>query len=320
MAPEPSMTEPRPSVLREGVIAGLIGAAVVAVWFLAFDLARGRPLHTPSVLGAAVFAEVVRPEDVAVSAGLILGYTLIHGLVFIAFGVIAAALLELSEREPPLFVAVVILFVAFEAFFLAVVNMLGHWVVGEIVWWAILIANLLAAIAMLWYFFRRHRRLPRTLIGTWGAVLREGVVAGLLGAAIVAVWFLVLDVIQGEPFRTPTLLGLAFLPTPEPTAALLLYTLAHGAAFIGVGVVAAFLISAAERQPVLLFVLLIVFVAVQVVFFGAVVVTASWLIDELTAWAIFVANLLAAGVMLGYFLNGHRALLRRTEEAWADDE
>ena len=29
------------SVLKEGVVAGLIGAAVVAVWFLAFDILRG---------------------------------------------------------------------------------------------------------------------------------------------------------------------------------------------------------------------------------------------------------------------------------------
>src|SRR2546425_12202169 len=43
------------SVLREGVVAGLIGAVVVAVWFLVFDPARGRPFLTPGLLGVAVF-------------------------------------------------------------------------------------------------------------------------------------------------------------------------------------------------------------------------------------------------------------------------
>ena len=44
-----------PRYLREGVIAGLIGAAVVAVWFLIYDAASGRPFRTPALLGAATF-------------------------------------------------------------------------------------------------------------------------------------------------------------------------------------------------------------------------------------------------------------------------
>ena len=35
--------------LREGVIAGLIGAALVAVWFLIYDAASGRPFRTPAL-------------------------------------------------------------------------------------------------------------------------------------------------------------------------------------------------------------------------------------------------------------------------------
>ena len=46
--------EPR-SVLREGIIAGLIGAAVVAVWFFVYDIARGHPFRTPTLLGSFVF-------------------------------------------------------------------------------------------------------------------------------------------------------------------------------------------------------------------------------------------------------------------------
>ena len=46
---------------REGVIAGLIGAALVAVWFLIYDAARGRPFRTPALLGAATFEGVTNP-------------------------------------------------------------------------------------------------------------------------------------------------------------------------------------------------------------------------------------------------------------------
>ena len=47
---------------------------------------------------------------------------------------------------------------------------------------------------------------------------REGAVAGVIGAAVVAVWFLVCDIVAGEIFRTPALLGAAaFLSKPlEP--------------------------------------------------------------------------------------------------------
>src|SRR5262245_64037469 len=47
--------------LREGIIAGLIGAALVAVWFLIYDAARGRAVRTPAVLGAATFQGVSEP-------------------------------------------------------------------------------------------------------------------------------------------------------------------------------------------------------------------------------------------------------------------
>ena len=160
------------SVLREGIVAGLIGATVVAVWFLLFDLARGRPLLTPGLLGAAVFEGVTDPSGLRITVGHVLGYTVVHGLAFIAFGVVAASLMAVSEREPALFVGFVILFACFEVFFFGVVGALGKSVLGALVWWSILIGNLLASVAMLWYLVRAHRALPRALVGGWGGVLR----------------------------------------------------------------------------------------------------------------------------------------------------
>src|SRR5437867_5388613 len=181
-----AMASEQRSVLREGIVAGLIGAAVVAVWFFAYDIARGRPFHTPGLLGAFVFYGVDTPVGVEPAVGPILGYTVLHGLAFIAFGVIAASLMAVSEREPALFVGFVILFACFEVFFFGVVGALGRSMLGALVWWAILVGNLLASVAMLWYLVRAHRALPRALVGGWGGVLREGVVAGLIGAAVVA--------------------------------------------------------------------------------------------------------------------------------------
>ncbi len=212
-------------------MAGLIGAAVVAVWFLLFDIWRGQPFLTPGLLGAAVFQGVTNPIGLRPTVGNVLGYTIVHGLAFIAFGVVAASLMAVSEREPTLFVAFVILFASFEVFVFGIVGALAKSMLGALVWWAILGGNLLASLAMLWYFFRAHRALSRTLIGSWGSVFREGVVAGLLGAAAVALWFLAIDWIQGEPLRTPRLLGTGILRQTDSLAAIASYTVVHGIAF-----------------------------------------------------------------------------------------
>jgi hypothetical protein len=313
------MTEERP-VLRDGVIAGLIGAAVVAVWFLILDIARGQPLLTPALLGSAVFQGLTDPAAVTISPGPIVFYTILHGLAFIGFGVVAASLIMAAEREPAIFVAFVILFVCFEAFFIGAVAALGTSMLGALVWWAILAGNLLASVAMIWYFFAHHRTLPDMLMGKWGGVLKEGVIAGLLGAAVVAVWFLILDFVEGHPFRTPILLGTTLFGANQPAAVtVILYTVTHGLVFILFGVIAALLVSGAERQPLLILGFAILFTAFEVVFFGAIVIAAKWVLDELAGWAIFLGNIFAATSMLWYFFARHRALATRLIGTWEDD-
>jgi hypothetical protein len=314
------MTRAQRSVLREGIVTGLIGAAVVALWFLAFDFARGRPLFTPALLGSALFYGVDDPARLSIALGPIVGYTIVHGLAFMAFGVIAASVMSVSEREPAVFVAFVILFACFEVFVLGVVGALGKSMLGALVWWAILIGNLLAAAAMLWYLAREHPGLPGTLVGPAGNVLREGVVAGLVGAAVVALWFLALDWMQGNPLRTPELLGSALLRQTPGIPAVLHYTVVHGLAFVLFGVVGALLIAGAERQPVFVFPLVILFTAFEVGFFGAVIILAKSVLDEVAGWEIFTGNLLAAGAMLAYFFKGHRQLAHRMTEAFSDED
>src|SRR5881398_1966295 len=49
------------SLVQEGMLAGLIGAATVALWFLIVDALAGRPLYTPTVLGSALFRRSAGP-------------------------------------------------------------------------------------------------------------------------------------------------------------------------------------------------------------------------------------------------------------------
>jgi hypothetical protein len=314
------MTGGERSILKEGIVAGLIGAATVAVWFFVFDLLRGRPFLTPGVLGAFVFYGGNTAVGAEPALGPILGYTVLHGLAFIAFGVMAATIMAMSEREPALFIGFVVLFACFEAFFFGVLGAFGQSMHGALVWWAVLVGNLLASVAMLWYLFRAHRALPRSLVGSWGMVLREGIIAGIIGAAVVALWFFAIDAIQGDPLRTPELLGKALLRQPTSAEGVAVYTLVHGAVFILFGIVGAILIAGAEKQPMLIFALVILFTSFEVLFFGLILIAASWILDEVAGWTIFVGNILAATAMLAYYFRRHRGLAHRLTTAWADED
>src|SRR6059058_5833825 len=70
-------------ILREGFIAGLIGAGAVALWFLIVDTIAGRPFFTPAMLGSAVFWGVHDPALVVIEYSRIIGYTMIHVSAFI---------------------------------------------------------------------------------------------------------------------------------------------------------------------------------------------------------------------------------------------
>ncbi len=308
--------------ISEGIIAGMIGAAIVAVWFLIYDAAQGRPFRTPALLGAATFEGVKDPSSVPVAAHLVLQYTVLHGVVFAMIGVLIAYLIVSAQREPNRLLMLFIALMCFEVFFLALVGWLAHPVLGGVAWWAILVANVLAAAGMLTYFFVGHRALGRVLLGPWTRVAREGIVAGVLGAAAVAVWFLLYDLAAGMPLRTPALLGAAvFHGLRDPNAVVvtlplvLEYTVLHGAAFIGFGCAAAGLLALADREPRLLFGFVMLFCCFEVFVLAMIATLAEWLFETLAWWTILTGNLLAALVMLWFFFGHHRVAWREFIEA-----
>jgi hypothetical protein len=122
-APAP---QPEPDVpwVREAIVAGLLGAATVALLFFVVDVANGRPLWTPHALGTALFRGEIAAPDAAVSPALIGAYTVIHGWVFVSVALVAGALLNDAElaRAPGgrrIGVLALALFVAFSLLFLA---------------------------------------------------------------------------------------------------------------------------------------------------------------------------------------------------------
>jgi hypothetical protein len=157
--PDPARDTAR--LYQEGMIAGVIGAATVALWFLLLDTAAGRPLYTPTVLGSAIFrrAALASPETLSVSMEMVLMFTWIHVLVFAALGGIASRLLAMVERNPSWGFGLLLLFVVFEFGFVAAAALIAAPVLRVIPWPSVLAANLLAAAAMTAYFWRRHPQL-----------------------------------------------------------------------------------------------------------------------------------------------------------------
>lgn len=167
-------TSPRVSrrsthALREGITVGLIGAAIVMLWFFIVDLAAGAPLRTPALLGAALFDGARHTDTVAPTARLVVGYTAVHLAGFVALGLGVAGLFTLAEREKRVLALIFILGCCLAVVFLAMVYGLSQWL-GQAVTPAIFLAgHVLGAAAMvaaLAYFHGRlMRRMPEALDG-----------------------------------------------------------------------------------------------------------------------------------------------------------
>ena len=157
------------SIVREGLIAGVLGATAVAVWFFVVDLIGGRPLFTPNVLGEGLLSVFGRsPESRAVN---IIGYTIFHYAAFTLVGMLAVVLVHTGERIPSVLAGSMILFVAIELGFYGLVALLQQTVLGNLAWYQILAGNLLAALLMGTYLWRSH------------PAMREGLVRALEGTA-----------------------------------------------------------------------------------------------------------------------------------------
>jgi hypothetical protein len=159
-------------ILREGFVAGLIGAAAVAVWFLIVDAVNGQPFFTPAMLGQATFWGETDPAAVRAlfQAGdeqifaSVVSYTAVHGLAFVLVGIIAAALAYEVELFPSTLFIVVVFFAIFEFGFYVVVAILAQPLLGALAWWNVAIGNAIAAFGMGYYLWRMHPKIKEELL------------------------------------------------------------------------------------------------------------------------------------------------------------
>ena len=152
------------SIVREGTVAGLIGAATVAAWFLLVDVIAGRPFFTPAVLGSAVFFGLHDSTMVTISFQTVLAYTSLHILAFAVVGIVVAGILKEAERSPGVLWLALEFFIVFEFGFYAVVALVFVPLLAELAWFNVAIGNLISAGGMGYYFVRIHPMLRKGLL------------------------------------------------------------------------------------------------------------------------------------------------------------
>src|SRR5437660_644507 len=130
------------TILREGVVAGALGATAVAIWFLVMDVVFRQAFFTPLGLGHGLVA-IFAPGREYSSAVYLVWYTLFHYVAFIVVATIAAVIVHVGERQPAVLAGAFILFVATEIGFYGLSSMLAHSSVFEAIGWLeVLLGNL----------------------------------------------------------------------------------------------------------------------------------------------------------------------------------
>jgi hypothetical protein len=152
----------RHSTLREGILAGVLGATGVAIWFFVVDAVGGRMFYTPAAMGEEL-ARVLGFGPLGTVPAVII-YTIFHYAVFIVVSTLVAAIVHRSRQDPTILAAMLLVFVAAEAGFYAFMTILiASALFGRFGWFQLVATNILGAGLVGLYLWRAHPGLKAAL-------------------------------------------------------------------------------------------------------------------------------------------------------------
>ncbi len=290
---------------------------MVALFFLFMDLLDGRPLFTPSLLGSVLFHGIAAEAVTQVRLDAVVYYSILHIVAFSALGAAISLLVhevELHSRHP--MVVLLVIFAILETGFFLMAPVAPSGVIARLGMVRLGVANLLAAGTMAIFFVFAHRaRAWKQFKHTRGDLIFDSFCSGAIGGSVVGLFFLVIDLLDGQPLFTPSLLGSVLFHgvAAEDVAsvrldAVVYFSIVHVAAFVALGAAISFLVHKAElhsRHPVV--VLLVLLAILEVGFFLVASRALPGVIARLGVVRVGVANLLAAGTIGLFFLLGRRA-------------
>jgi hypothetical protein len=154
------------AIVEDGVLAGVAGACVVAVWFLLVDSVRATPFFTPNLLAHVVFTDTSVEAVAGISLTMVFAYTGLHLVLFLVAGLLAAAMFSVFEDNPQFGMVLLLLTLLFLSVLTGLEIAMMPALVGVLGTWAVTIANLLAAVAVFAFLCRRRpHAIPRLRAG-----------------------------------------------------------------------------------------------------------------------------------------------------------
>jgi hypothetical protein len=146
-------------------------------------------------------------------------------------------------------------------------------------------------------------------------LLLESLYVGVIGGSSVAFFFLVVDLANGQPLFTPSLIGSVLFQgaaaqdvTTVQLGAVFSFSLAHIAAFTALGGAMSLLVHEVElhaKHPIV--VLLVLFGIIETGFFVVAPLAMPGVIEALGMIRVAAANLMAASAMALFFVLSHNA-------------
>ena len=150
------------STVREGLATGLLGAVLVAVWYLLSDVISGQPFETMNVLGRIFLQGDVNPGPRAIDPAAVAGFVVLHLAVFALIGLALTKVTHLADANLSLRMGVWIGLVVACMFLTGVVFALNVSTGNRLPLWEVIGGGVLGVTAMAWSLWRRHPRLSRS--------------------------------------------------------------------------------------------------------------------------------------------------------------
>jgi hypothetical protein len=158
------MKADRAQWLTQGLVAGLVSYAAVAVFFLVINVISGRSaFHTAAALGSTLFYGLQDPANLVIEPGPVLAYNGVHLILSIVAGTIASWLLFETERHHFLWYFVFFIFLAGFMYSSVLIGVVGAEISHIVPWWSVLVANVIWLAALISYLWLQHRSLISAL-------------------------------------------------------------------------------------------------------------------------------------------------------------
>lgn len=144
--------------LAEGLVAGILGYLVIALFFAGWNLVAGRsPFYTPALLGEALFYGLQHPNELStIEPGPVFALNFVHLALLLAIGMAVAWIVAAGERIPQFWYlsALALTFIAVKTF--GIVIFITETVRSALPFLGVILASALAASVMGLYLVSRH--------------------------------------------------------------------------------------------------------------------------------------------------------------------